>query len=91
MLRVVIPALGIVLFGFALYYQYFPGFRSADVVAGWVPLGWLGTGLVSLVAGRRWLPDGLRRSRHIFLEDTILDAVVDDQHVPPLPIGQPHA
>lgn len=86
-----IPAVGIVLFGFAPYYQYFPLPAAPIVVCDWVALGWLGAGLVALVASRRWLPDGLRRARHIFVEDTILDVVVEDQHVPPLPIGQPHA
>lgn len=65
----ILPVAAIVLFAFALYYQYSPLPAAPLVVGNWVALEWMGAGLVALAAAWWRLPDALARARRIFVDE----------------------
>ena len=85
LLHGIVPAVALILFGFALYYQYSPLPAAPMVVGNWVALGWMVVSLFALAAVKRWLPDGLHRARLVFVDGGAADAA---QAADPVSIGE---
>src|SRR4051812_39182216 len=74
-IHVVLPAAGIVLFFFPLYYQYvkFPPTYPIKY-ANWVALGWIGAGIVLTLYLMKRHPDRLRDMERVYVEDETVAA-----------------
>jgi amino acid transporter len=69
LLHGVVPAAGIVLFAFPLFYQYHPIPAAPINYAVWWALGWIALGLVVTAAMWRLRPQALRNAQRIYVED----------------------
>ena len=69
LLHLVFPVLGIVLFAFPLYYQYFPLPANPVRYAAWFALGWIAAGLVLGLVMLRTRPEALKAAERIYVPD----------------------
>jgi len=72
LLHVVLPVVGIVLFFFPLYYQFYKAPPTYPVkAANWVALGWTVLGVVVTVWIARRRPEKLREMERVYVEDEV--------------------
>jgi amino acid transporter len=69
LLHLLFPILGIVMFAFPLYYQYFPLPPYPIRYAVWFALGWVVAGLILGAIMLRTRPEALRNAERIYVDD----------------------
>jgi amino acid transporter len=77
-LHLVFPVLGIVMFAFPLYYQYFPLPPYPIRYAAWFALAWIGAGLLIGIVLLQTRPESLRAAERIYVDDEVTGAGVPD-------------